>query len=213
MTNAHGSLSCNAVTYSSGVSWVGGSQEQPGWLDDDLAVDAAAKALKAFIKAPWWERIWTVQAPILPHQATVFWGPCEISWDSMRKAADGFFENSAPGIPRAFGDNGSVVDLQCVMRGLHITRREPLFQILWRWRNRHATDPRDKVYGVLGFRDDVSLPTIAKCNCSFDAREVYEQTTIGLIDASGDLLPLIGRGGEGSDIPGIASWAVDWNGV
>ncbi|KAF4445794.1 hypothetical protein F53441_10543 [Fusarium austroafricanum] len=194
------------------LSWLGGSKEQPGWLDDDSVVDAAAKALKAFINASWWGRIWTVQEAILPHQATVFWGPCEISWDSMRKGVNSFFDDSAPEIPWAFWDNGSVVDLQSVMRGLDITREEPLFEILWRWRYRHATDPRDKVYGVLGFRDDVSLPAIVRCNYSFDVREVYERTTIGLIGASGDLLPLMGRGGEGSDIPGIASWAVDWNG-
>ncbi|KAJ4264203.1 hypothetical protein NW762_005397 [Fusarium torreyae] len=195
------------------LSWIGGSQEAPGWLDDDPAANAVAKALKAFVNTSWWGRIWTVQEAILPHQVTVFWGPCEISWDVMRSAANSFFEDSAPEIPAVFWENGSIVNLQSVMRGLDITRGEPLFEVLWRWRYRHATDPRDKVYGVLGFRDDVTLPTIAKCNYSFGVREVYERTTIGLIDTSGDLLPLIGRGGEGSDIPDIASWAADWDGV
>ncbi|KAF4963078.1 hypothetical protein FSARC_8880 [Fusarium sarcochroum] len=193
--------------------WIGGSQEAPTWLDDETARDAVAKALKVFINTSWWGRIWTVQEAILPQQAIVFWGSCEISWDSMRRAVDSFFDNSAPEIPAEFWDNGSILNLQHAMRGLDISRDEPLFEILWRWRYRNATDPRDKVYGVLGFRDDVFLPTIAKCDYSIDVRTVYERTTIGLISTSGDLLPLIGRGGEGSDIPGIASWAVDWNGV
>ncbi|KAF5647480.1 hypothetical protein F52700_1340 [Fusarium sp. NRRL 52700] len=195
------------------LSWIGGSQERPVWMDDNSAVDGAAIAFKAFINASWWGRIWTVQEAILPHQATVFWGPFEIPWDLMRNAANSFFDGSARRIPRAFWKNLSVVDLQSVMRGLAFTLREPLFEILWRWRYRHATDPRDKVYGLLGFRDDVSFPETLRCNYSLDVREVYERTTIGLIDMSGDLVPLIGRGGEGSDIPGIASWAVDWNGV
>ncbi|KAF5584260.1 heterokaryon incompatibility protein [Fusarium pseudocircinatum] len=170
-------------------------------------------ALKTFINASWWRRIWTVQEAVLPHQATVFWGPYEISWDSMRKAANSFFGISTPRIPRVFWKNGNVVDLQSVMRGLSITLGEPLFKFLWRWRYRHATDPRDKVYGLLGFRDDVSFPETLRCNYPCDLIEVYERTTIGLIDKSDDLLPLIGRGSEGSDIPGIASWAVDWNGI
>ncbi|KAF5590845.1 heterokaryon incompatibility protein [Fusarium subglutinans] len=159
------------------LSWLAGSQKRPRWFDDDSAVDGAAMALKAFINGSWWGRIWTVQEAILPHQAIVFWGPYEISWDSMRKAANSFFGSSAPKVPGVFWQNRSLVDLQSVMRGLAITLREPL------------------------------------CNYSFDVREVYERTTIGLIDTSGDLIPLIGRGGEGSDIPGLASWAVDWNGV
>ncbi|KAF4996681.1 hypothetical protein FDECE_12333 [Fusarium decemcellulare] len=194
--------------------WLGSLAERPACFDDDSRRDAAAKALKAFINSTWWGRIWTVQEAILPHDATVYWGPCEIPWKLVQGAANRFFDGRpGPEVPWEFWGNGSIIDLQSAMRGLEITRNESLFDVLWRWRYRRATDPRDKVYGVLGFRSDVSLPTVTACDYGIDVTALYQRVMADLIRISGDLQPLIGRGGEISDIPGLASWAVDWEGV
>ncbi|KAL7785295.1 heterokaryon incompatibility domain-containing protein [Trichoderma ceciliae] len=195
------------------LSWIAGDQEPPSWLDDDSRRETASAALKALINVPWWSRIWTVQEAILPPKATIYWGPCEIAWDVVDRASDSFFDDTAPAIHQEFWDNGSILDLQAQLRGLGASREEELFMLLWRWRHRRATDPRDKVYGLLGFRQDVSLPSVQTCDYAVDVRTLYHRVTADLIHLSADLQPLIGRGGEGSDIPGLASWAVDWNGI
>lgn len=198
------------------LCWFAGSRRMPDWMDEDSTRDDAARAVKTFMNLPWWGRIWTVQEAILPSSATVYWGPCEIAWDLMRRAADSFFEGSpardAP-VPGEFGANGGAIDLQCAMRGLQFARHESLFEVLWRWRFRQATDPRDKVYGLVGFRRDTTLPTVKTCDYTIDVKTLFQRVTADLIRISTDLLPLIGRGGEVSDIPGLASWAVDWHGV
>ncbi|KAM6486431.1 heterokaryon incompatibility protein-domain-containing protein [Trichoderma sp. SZMC 28011] len=195
------------------LSWIAGDQDPPPWLDDEQKRITAASALKTFLTVSWWSRIWTVQEAILPPTATIYWGPCEIPWDILDKASESFFNDTAPAIHHEFWDNGCLLDLQASLRGLSASREEELFQLLWRWRFRSATDPRDKVYGVLGFRQDVSLPSVKMCNYEVDVRTLYHTVTIDLIGMSTDLQPLIGRGGEGTDIPGLASWAVDWSGV
>ncbi|KAL6897556.1 heterokaryon incompatibility domain-containing protein [Trichoderma evansii] len=183
------------------------------WLGPLAATAAAAAAFKVFINVPWWDRIWTVQEAILPPKATIYWGPCEISWSTLDRAADSFFDDSAPIVPDEFWHNGSIGNLQAGLRGLGASREEELFMLLWRWRHRKATDPRDKVYGLLGFRHDVSLPSVKMCDYTVDVRTLYHKVTIDLINISTDLQPLMGRGGERSEIPGLASWAVDWDGV
>ncbi|UKZ70861.1 uncharacterized protein TrAtP1_011830 [Trichoderma atroviride] len=124
-----------------------------------------------------------------------------------------FFDDSAPNVPDEFWRNAAIESLTVALRGLGASREEELFMLLWRWRHRKATDPRDKVYGLLGFRHDVSLPSVKTCDYTVDVRTLYHKVTIDLINISTDLQPLLGRGGERSEIPGLASWAVDWDGV
>ncbi|RFU76044.1 hypothetical protein TARUN_6205 [Trichoderma arundinaceum] len=196
------------------LSWIAGDREQPSWMDDDDAKRmAASEALKALMNVSWWNRIWTVQEAILPPKATIYWGPCELPWDMLNRASDSFFNGTAPGLYAEFWNNGSILNLQAALRGLGASRGEDLFMLLWRWRFRQATDPRDKVYGLLGFRSDISLPSVKMCDYTVDVRTLYHRVTVDLIGMSTDLQPLIGRGGEGSDITGLASWAVDWHGV
>ncbi|KAL7808824.1 HET domain-containing protein [Trichoderma aethiopicum] len=195
------------------LSWIAGEQDPPPWLANEPKRTAASAALKALLNVPWWSRIWTVQEAILPPKATVYWGPCSLPWTTLDSASDSFFDGSAPAIHAEFWSNGCLLDLQAALRGLGASRGEDLFQLLWRWRYRRATDPRDKVYGLLGFRSDISLPSVRMCDYTVDVRTLYHNVTVDLINMSTDLQPLIGRGGEGSDIPGLASWAVDWSGV
>ncbi|TFA98903.1 hypothetical protein CCMA1212_009374 [Trichoderma ghanense] len=196
------------------LTWIAGEQDHPPhWLAHEPKRLAASAALKSLLSVSWWNRIWTVQEAILPPKATIYWGPCALPWSTLDKASDSFFNGSAPAIHAEFWSNGCILDLQAALRGLGASRGEELFQLLWRWRYRRATDPRDKVYGLLGFRSDISLPSVRMCDYTVDVRTLYYNVTVDLINMSTDLQPLIGRGGEGSDIPGLASWAVDWSGV
>ncbi|KPM41056.1 hypothetical protein AK830_g5507 [Neonectria ditissima] len=195
------------------LGWVAEGRDEPELLHDENRRRAAAAAFKAFITVPWWGRIWTVQEAILPRQAIVCWGPSEISWEWLRRAADRLYDNPGTQMIDEIWENNAAMDIQSVIRGLYMTLVEPLFSMLWRWRYRQATDPRDKVYGVLGFRDDVSLEKVTSCDYSIDVRTLYEGVTADLIRDGGDLEPLMGRGGEISEIPSLASWAVDWHGV
>lgn len=195
------------------LSWIAGYNQTPSWLHDKGRRDSAANALKTMVTLPWWNRIWTVQEALLPGRATVYWGPSELNWTVFHKAADAFFDGSAPHVPDEFWDNGCLLNLQSAMRGLSFSQDEELFDVLWRWRYQQATDPRDKVFGILGFRNDITLPHVTTCDYSISTRSLYQQVTADLIQQCVDLLPLIGRGGERSDIAGLASWAVDWHGV
>lgn len=64
----------------------------------------------------------------------------------------------------------------------------------------------------MGIRNDLCIPTAQSCDYTVDPPTLFTRIAVDLIRMSGDLEPLIGRRGEGSDLEGLPSWAVDWSG-
>ncbi|KLU92829.1 hypothetical protein MAPG_11791 [Magnaporthiopsis poae ATCC 64411] len=112
--------------------------------------------------------------------------------------------------PHEFSNNGSFNDMTCRMRGLAFCRWEDPLSLLWRWRFRRSTDPRDKVYGLLGFRDDVKLPSANASDYTIDVCTLFASVTVDLIRSEQNLRALIGWRGTPHNIAGLPSWAVDW---
>lgn len=197
------------------ITWIAGEQtETPQWIRDASRRNGAASALKTLITAPWWNRIWTVQEAILPPQAILYWGPLQLPWNLLHQAAQKMVEGGAPGgIPGEFDKNSSLGDVCAALSGLRFSPHESLLHLLWRWRYRRATDPRDKVYALMGIRDDLAQTTMRSCDYEVDVVALYSRVTADLINLNGDLEVLIGRRGEKSLYEGLPSWAVDWTGL
>lgn len=196
------------------LSWIAGEAPEPGWAGDGARRGGAAAALKTMMGRPWWGRIWTVQEAVLPPRAVVHWGHCRVPWQTMDRASESFFDGSAPGrrgaAAAALDAARGVTDLLSQFRGLRLSAGERPLDLLHRWRFRWATDPRDKVYGLMGIRQDMSLPSVRSCDYAVDVQTLYARVTADLIRDCGDLEPLIGRRGEQQVVEGLPSWAIDW---
>lgn len=187
----------------------------------------AGKALKKLMDSPWWSRIWTIQEALAPRKARIIWGPHRLPWALMHYAAENCIDDYHPGRGLdwdAFfptGDNGFFT---APISGLGIAKEwkdenpRPI-EMLWRFRYRQASDPRDKVFALFGLdRDDWSfLPGITEGNYyELDVVDLFKKVTLDLIqDAANDgddrgLHALIGLRGEKKAIPGLPSWTVDW---
>jgi hypothetical protein len=192
------------------MTWIAGQRDDPPYMED--AAPAAA-ALKTFISSPWWRRIWTVQEALLPPTATLYWGPHEISWGILIESATRLLEDKGPdGVPDEFWDNGSLGDMQATLNGLRFSFEDSPLHLFQRWRFRSSTDPRDKIYGLMGILDDLNLPSVQSCDYGMSTNELFTRVTADLIRLGGDLEALIGRRGEPSRQEGLPSWVVDWSG-
>ncbi|KAJ4301911.1 hypothetical protein N0V90_004007 [Kalmusia sp. IMI 367209] len=103
---------------------------------------------------------------------------------------------------------GIVNDFTGPVRGLDIGRlgENPL-NMFQRWRYRNATDPRDKVYALMGLTGNMSLPTVQSCDYSIGTVSLYTAVTLDLIALEGGLRPLVGlRPVHSPDLP---TWAID----
>ncbi|KAM0350539.1 hypothetical protein ACHAPU_003022 [Fusarium lateritium] len=188
----------------------------PANLSTSIARKAATSALSGMMlrKNKWWLRIWTIQEAVLTGQKTIVWGDASISWAKCVEAAK---EMAEP-----WQQHRRVVDLLSPelyswdinefitpFISLELTKEDalPLFTA-HRWRYREATDPRDKVYGLIGLVNRAHIPSI-NCDYALSTAAVFAKFTLDMLRSERSLSPLIGWRGESHATPGLPTWALD----
>ncbi|KAF1964447.1 HET-domain-containing protein [Bimuria novae-zelandiae CBS 107.79] len=165
----------------------------------------------------WWNRIWTVQEAALPEHVIFQWGSFEITWTVLEQAREAWVFNFPQPLENMLGQHPAgtsvLTNLIAHFTWLNIARHryDDLFQMIHRYRIRRATDPRDKIYGLLGLCSRGRLPVTEKCDYSITAVEVFATLTQELIIHEQGLRPLTNapRQRPSESTPGISSWALD----
>ncbi|KIX09356.1 uncharacterized protein Z518_00435 [Rhinocladiella mackenziei CBS 650.93] len=162
---------------------------------------------------PWWSRIWTVQEVVLPPKVLVRWGPLSLPWSIVAKAASNLCSSRNPApvslLKRFYG---LINDFTGPVRGLGIARYgESPLDLFQRWRYRDATEPRDKVYALLGLYPNMPLPHVQSCSYEIPTVTLYTKVTIDLIQLQQGLRPLVGL--RGKYTPGLPTWVIDLAGA
>jgi hypothetical protein len=201
------------------------SEQFPHDLATGAMQEEARHGLEALMDLPWWKRMWTVQEAAIPPNCQALWGPLEIEWNSVTRAARNitnpqlFHRGRALKIVLERGAHFSlgfytapVVWLLNAGRDCTPSRTTPTLGMLYRFRYRQAGDPRDKVYAVPGLisQHQTLLPSIPSCDYTLDVVTLYKRVTLDLIRAEGSLRVLIGRRGESTSVEGLPSWTLDW---
>ena len=126
-------------TFARSWSAIGMTANEPGNLEDDSALDD-------FLAHPWFTRAWTLQEVLLARKAVLICGTRWIDWRLL-------FETIGP--------KGPLEALQkCtkIMQSEHGREegQNPLKELLLASSMRYATDPRDKLYALLGLLTQTS---------------------------------------------------------
>ncbi|KAI8631611.1 HET-domain-containing protein [Xylariaceae sp. FL1651] len=182
----------------------------------------AGKALKALMSAQWWSRIWTVQEATSPRNLTVFWGPLSIPWSLVKKAAENLIGGRYLAEGRLdwydlFPDGGAgfytAPILGLIWAAEWAVQSPPPLEMLWRFRYRDSTDPRDKVYVILNLVPEGSypLPSVPSSDYSISTATLFRNVMLDLLRDEQGLRPMIGFRGEHKRTPGLPSWVVDWS--
>ncbi|KAI0521696.1 HET-domain-containing protein [Xylaria bambusicola] len=180
----------------------------------------AGNAIKALFQSPWWSRIWTVQEATSPRLGTVLWGPISIPWHYLTQVAERLIQGKWP--PE---DRFSIFDLfenynfltspmlALIWASRWIEAPHPPYEMLYRFRYRRSTDPRDKVYVILNLVAEGSypLPSVRSSDYGVPAAVLYRRVMLDLLRDEYGLRPLIGFRGEPKSVPGLPSWVVDWS--
>ncbi|KAF2446575.1 HET-domain-containing protein [Karstenula rhodostoma CBS 690.94] len=180
---------------------------------------AAVEALKNIgpDENAWWMRIWTVQEAALPEHVALQWGPFEISWSTLQQAREAWVFNRpqplSDMIDQYFAGMQILRNLMTHVTWLNLARHrfDDLFEMIHRYRLRQATNPRDKIYGLLGLCEHGRLPVSEICDYGIPIPQVFSTLTQELVlDAKG-LRPLTvsPRQQPSESTPNIASWALD----
>ncbi|KAF6794940.1 heterokaryon incompatibility protein [Colletotrichum sojae] len=190
---------------------------EPSFL---LSGDKIKELLKALLLIhphgnAWWQRIWTVQEVILPQNKTLFLGPLVLPWELLGMAIYHFLVN---------------YDFREISDEDHRFMNVLCANVIWisngrdfdvpaitatKWRYRGATNPRDKVFGLLGLvPDGVDMAFTNRCNYDSTEPEVFASFTLDSIVASEGLQPLHFNPRLEDDIAtkDVPRWALDLKG-
>lgn len=200
--------------------YMAGSEEGisvPDCLHSDAWFDGTIKALQAFsIEGnPWWARVWTVQEAVLPLEKVFLWGRLSIPWQTVRRATLTWTQSYPDRLDERLKEPWKMkimADMMAMVVWLDTAKLQdrPVF-LVNQWRFREATDPRDKIYALMGLCPSGKLPSMEKCNYDMSAVDVFCGLSFDLMRSEQDLFPLImdPRLEIGKATPGIPRWVLD----
>ncbi|KAH7408816.1 heterokaryon incompatibility protein-domain-containing protein [Phaeosphaeria sp. MPI-PUGE-AT-0046c] len=192
----------------------------PTLLQDTTEGEAARAAFAAISMYgnTWWSRIWTVQEAIIPPYALLTWGPLSVSRDDVLMAA---VHLKSTGMHTKFTSDFIEKRLQhsellrrmlYPVRGFlhaHSNTDGPL-DLLMRWRHREASNPRDKVYALMGLLPTEVLPSARHYSYESPAASLFANVTFDLIEEEQSLRALIGSSEMPHLTPDLPTWAIDF---
>ncbi|KKY15306.1 putative heterokaryon incompatibility protein [Diplodia seriata] len=185
------------------------------------ADDPTWKHLWELVNRAWFNRVWIVQECILSDNLWVICGGTIIYWEEL---TNGFSNLVRSGLAdwlqnkhrKPEPDSKTLGWNSMYMLGEERThyhqfqQKPPLFGLLTRTRNAQATDPRDKVYGLLGVCA-AAAPISVSYSPSNTVTDVYHAATLACLHAGPEyLLPVLSCVDHTAP-PSHPSWVPDWS--
>jgi hypothetical protein len=182
-----------------------------------------------FFKQQWWMRMWTLQEAVLAKQLILYVGDVTLPWDVVAKFTSNFVWHAASccsDVSKKFFIINDVLHRLSTVEDLEVYRDKikkgtsiDFCQLIAAGSFRDATDPRDKIYAVLGLTGGLYSPRI---DYSLDVTTVYKEAAVHAIERSGtlDIFSMIGASPRGAvKRPNRAgtshyhcpSWTSDWS--
>ncbi|KAJ4371627.1 hypothetical protein N0V83_004847 [Neocucurbitaria cava] len=172
-------------------------------------------ALASFFHRPWWERTWVIQEMISSRHATFYCGSRRLTVAELYDALDHILRkiyahkgaNKSPYAGSAFKVAQRFTNFVDNESSLSLLRSSLLY-LLCVFSESKASDPKDKIYGLLGLATD---KVRIEPDYNKSVEDVYIETAKRIITSSGnlDLLNASGILNEGSEYH-LPSWVPDW---
>ncbi|WYZ43182.1 hypothetical protein EsH8_VI_000881 [Colletotrichum jinshuiense] len=167
---------------------IAAAAERMGRLKPD---EAAWAALAWLLSRPWFTRVWCVQEIVLARSSVVYVGSCSLDWVKLGVTAAWLSEQSLT----------SGYDVPSELEGLRWDNAYAMFDtselsessfldVLVYFRDHNATDPRDKVYGLLGLISCDALELFPGVDYMKSTAEVYTDVVRTSVSSSGTLVSL-----------------------
>ncbi|CAG1978439.1 unnamed protein product [Fusarium graminearum] len=207
------------------------TNEQSGELGLPFDDDNSWTAFVDFFDRPWYQRMWTVQEIIQARKAIVQCGPHSLPWEHVSAAARWYIYKAGAirqDYPREVDGARLVTQMTTIAwrtkmgseyyRELFNQEARPscrwgMRDLLENLRPRLATDPRDKVFALLGISDidrelwDDRGMTV---NYSKSVEDVFTQATDEIIKSDTSDLNVIWSARQRNDEAEWPSWVPDW---
>lgn len=180
------------------------------------------KLLGRLLSNNWWSRAWVIQEIMLASTSTIMVGQRQVDWEDIRTAVE-LCEETCSTLPSQTQNseiNSSnmkrALRLLSARQGLWHTSamgdivepRLPLADVLAKFHDVKASDPRDKVYALLSMaRPD----TVIDIDYNRTPSQVWVQTATAVIKERRSMDWIVPRLSPRSTTRELPSWAPDWS--
>ena len=164
----------------------------------DLSSSTLRSSLVSFFELPWWWRVWTVQEFVLGGDVVFECGTRILSESSMTDFLDNLKGHVKSCCRQGHhlneevhhSNNSSVMSVknryEALLKARKLQGTERFLELLAMFRIRESTDPRDKIYGLLGMAD-TSFTRFISPDYALSVEELYKLSTFALIKWSRSL--------------------------
>lgn len=168
---------------------------------------ATLEAYEKLCQRPWFTRLWVVQEIVLSRRAIVLCGQDEELFNRLIPGFSKYNDFHHP-LNRISGtDRLKRLDEMRLLGGSEgLACTSDFGSLLGYTRLCEATDPKDKVYGVLGLFNQQLMPI----DYNFSVAEVYRDVTRAIFDTTGSL-QILHLVGTARCVPELPSWAFDFS--
>ncbi|KAJ0114821.1 hypothetical protein J7T55_004563 [Diaporthe amygdali] len=173
-------------------------------------------ALGDIVSRPWWTRIWVIQELVLAPQAMVYYGRFIAPWDlypydirlleTFMHAVLEIQDLRQQWQALLSGDRGG--DRSGDRSGENT--RIYLRHLLWKFRSRISSDPRDQIYALLSLVNSWGAGRSMYVDYKVDMKILYQVTPERIINAEESLLILAGVTAKKEGHDDLPSWVPDW---
>ncbi|KAL4731098.1 hypothetical protein ACLX1H_000058 [Fusarium chlamydosporum] len=189
----------------------------PSWDDDSWA------HLTQMMKIEWFSRIWVIQEVVLsPQDPVIIWGQHLYPWHKLQWASAWLRKS---GYARLSQIPEKLLNVYNMGNLRHCRAKWPLDALMsFTMTKFHATDPRDKIFGLLGIasecQDPSQIPEALKPDYSADLAQTYLKVARFLLENGSSLAILTRAHGAGGcsmrkqrvqDFVDLPSWTPDWS--
>ncbi|GAW16383.1 hypothetical protein ANO14919_058090 [Xylariales sp. No.14919] len=184
--------------------------------------------LNAIMEKAWWQRIWVVQETVVAKEPVVYYGKMCAPWRLLALAAVEYdtsrLRDNPDGFFASLNSGRSLMQFTRIVMEIESTRRswerlEPMvpLTVLRKFRSRLATDPRDKVFAVLGLirswgteKSGQAMKGITP-DYAIQDDKIFLKTTVLLIMNTRSLAGLAGTLQRNAGQSSMPSWVTDWS--
>ena len=206
-----------SVAFTDGTSVYKGSSV--GWnfyrcVSPPTELDQAAwDALKLLYDLAWFRRIWCIQEIRLSRSAVCYWGDQKLAWSWIGITA-AWLEDCHSRHDYAPGTFPAEINYSTAIN-MYDTEwtTEPLLDTLNHYRDSLATDPRDKVYGILNLVEEGPLRESIVIDYQKPVEKVYAETAVQIMHSQSSLnvLAYVEHNEYYTGDDHFPSWALRWD--
>jgi hypothetical protein len=182
-------------------------EKEKFWTENGWAL------LNEFFSQPYWERVWIIQEITVASYVTVLWGNVEIPWNfvnaTLMKLREAEIAKGSGSKVRTSSKAAHLLEF----RDHYYVRRQPIGLLdAMRWSHKTlATDPRDKIYALLGLcHDGTQFVPIPNYRQSVKQMLLDMTRTMITLTRSLDMICLRGTRILPKGSPETPSWVPSW---